>query len=50
MAKNLKFIEVTFRIPACLVAPFIRFLLLYRRIRYGYPFRRIPLTRGKFPD
>jgi len=22
--------------------------LLYRRIRYGYPFRRIPLTRGKY--
>jgi len=23
-------------------------VLLYRRIRYGYPFRRIPLTLGKF--
>ena len=23
-------------------------LLLYRRLRYGYAFRRIPLTRGKF--
>jgi len=23
-------------------------LLLYRRIRYGYSFRRIPLTQGKF--
>ena len=23
-------------------------LLLYRRLRYGYPFRRIPLTKGKF--
>jgi hypothetical protein len=22
--------------------------LLYRRIRYGYPFRRIPLTQGKY--
>jgi hypothetical protein len=21
---------------------------LYRRVRYGYPFRRIPLTQGKF--
>jgi len=21
---------------------------LYRRLRYGYPFRRIPLTRGKY--
>ena len=26
----------------------IRPLLLYRRLRYGYPFRKIPLTRGKF--
>jgi len=23
-------------------------VLLYRRFRYGYPFRRIPLTRGQF--
>ncbi len=23
-------------------------LLCYRRLRYGYPFRRIPLTQGKF--
>jgi hypothetical protein len=23
-------------------------MLVYRRIRYGYPFRRIPLTRGKY--
>ena len=23
-------------------------MLLYRRLRYGYPFRRIPLTRGKY--
>jgi len=23
-------------------------VLFYRRIRYGYPFRRIPLTQGKF--
>jgi len=23
-------------------------LLLYRRLRYGYAFRRIPLTRGRF--
>jgi hypothetical protein len=24
------------------------FALLYRRLRYGYAFRRIPLTKGKF--
>ena len=26
----------------------IWFLLLYRRVRFGYPFRRIPLTKGRF--
>jgi DNA polymerase-1 len=30
------------------VAPFIWPVLLYRRIRYGYGFRRIRLTRGKY--
>lgn len=24
------------------------FVLLYRRVRYGYAFRRIPLTKGKY--
>ena len=28
--------------------PFLAVVLLYRRIRYGYTFRRIPLTRGKY--
>jgi hypothetical protein len=41
-------IKVTFYISGWLVLPFIRILLLYRRLRYGYPFRRIPLTQGKF--
>ena len=27
---------------------FVALLLLYRRARYGYPFRRIPLTQGKY--
>jgi hypothetical protein len=27
--------------------PFVWLALLYRRLRYGYPFRRIPLTQGK---
>lgn len=35
-------------IPDWLTAPFIALALLYRRIRYGYPFRRIPLTQGKY--
>jgi len=26
----------------------VALVLLYRRIRYGYQFRRIPLTRGKY--
>lgn len=26
----------------------IKILLIYRRMRYGYAFRRIPLTQGKF--
>jgi hypothetical protein len=41
-------IKVTLYIPARLVLPLIWLLLLCRRIWYGYPFRRIPLTRGKF--
>lgn len=30
------------------MAPFIWLVLLYRRIRYGYAFRRIPLTQGRY--
>jgi hypothetical protein len=48
MAKKLRLIKVTFSIPAALIAPFVWLLLLYRRIRYGYTFRRIPLTRGEY--
>jgi len=35
-------------IPDRLIWPFVALVLLYRRIRYGYPFRRIPLTQGKY--
>jgi hypothetical protein len=38
----------TIRIPSGFAALGLRLLLLYRRLRYGYPFRRIPLTRGKY--
>ena len=31
-----------------LLKPALAPLLLYRRIRYGYAFRIIPLTKGKF--
>jgi hypothetical protein len=36
------------RIPIWLDRLLVAVLLLYRRLRYGYEFRRIPLTRGKF--
>ena len=35
-------------IPDRLIGPFVALVLLYRCIRYGYPFRRIPLTQGKY--
>ncbi len=35
-------------IPDRLARPFVVLLLLYRRARYGYAFRRIPLTQGKY--
>ena len=38
----------TFKVLSRLHSSLIFLLLLYRRLRYGYPFRKIPLTRGKF--
>ncbi len=35
-------------IPDGVIKPLIAAVLLYRRLRYGYAFRLIPLTRGKF--
>ena len=35
-------------IPYRLLWPFVALVLLYRRARYGYAFRRIPLTQGKY--
>ena len=35
-------------IPGWLEWPLIRLLLLYRRLRYGCAFRKIPLTKGEF--
>jgi len=35
-------------IPKWLEKPLVLLLLLYRRLRYGYAFRKIPLTQGKF--
>jgi len=41
-------IQFTITIPLWLVRVIIRPVLLYRRVRYGYSFCRIPLTQGKF--
>ncbi|MHC4575002.1 MAG: AP2 domain-containing protein [Planctomycetota bacterium] len=41
-------IKVSFNIPGWLAAPFVWLLLLYRRVRCGYAFRRVRLTRGKY--
>ena len=35
-------------IPDRLIGPFVALVLFYRRILYGYPFRRIPLTQGQY--
>ena len=45
--KSIKLI-LTFTIPGRLEKPILFLLLFYRRLRFGYPFRRIPLTQGKF--
>jgi hypothetical protein len=41
-------IQINIRIPNWLDFIFAFPLLTYRRLRFGYPFRRIPLTEGKF--
>lgn len=41
-------IQLIINIPKFVECPIVLLVLLYRRIRYGYAFRRIPLTRGKF--
>jgi len=40
--------NIKIKVPDWLEQPFVSFVLLYRRLRYGYPFRRIPLTQGKY--
>jgi hypothetical protein len=35
-------------VPEFVERPLVRFALFYRRLRYGYPFRRIRLTQGKY--
>jgi len=41
-------IEFRFNISTRLEKLLLFIVLLYRRIRYGYAFRRIPLTQGKY--
>jgi len=40
--------NITIIIPVLLTKLFIRLVLLYRKLRHGYSFRRIPLSLGKF--
>jgi hypothetical protein len=40
-------IQIVINIPLWLERLLIFPVLVYRRLHYGYPFRRIPLTRGK---
>jgi hypothetical protein len=41
-------LEVRVKIPGWLEKPAVFALLLYRRLRYGHPFRRIKLTQNKY--
>jgi len=41
-------INLKIRIPTIIERPMVLILLLYRRLRYGYAFRRIKLTRCKY--
>ena len=39
---------ITFELPSWFVWPFLVLVLMWRRLRYGCAFRRIPLTQGHF--
>jgi hypothetical protein len=41
-------VQVRILVPEFVCRGCVWIVLLYRRLRYGYPFRRIPLTQGKF--
>jgi hypothetical protein len=41
-------VQVKIFLPEFIFRLRIRILLLYRRLRYGYTFRKIPLTQGKY--
>lgn len=41
-------VKVKIYLPECIYRLGVRLTLLYRKLRYGYTFRRIPLTQEKF--
>jgi hypothetical protein len=41
-------IRLRISVPTILVRTGVWIVLAYRKMRYGYPFRRIPLTRGMY--
>jgi hypothetical protein len=41
-------INIKVHIPTFIERPAVLLLLIYRRLRYGYAFRRIPLTKGYY--
>jgi len=48
LARGEQIIQLVINIPGFIEKPLIWILLAYRWLRYGYPFRKIPLTRGKY--
>ena len=40
--------QVTIYVPEAVYQTAVWFVLLYRKLRYGYPFRRIRLSQGKY--
>ena len=45
---QITYVDIRLAVPTVLVRLAIPILLLYRRLRYGYAFRKIPLTRGYY--
>lgn len=46
--RGAKITKIVLTIPDWIEKPIVVLALLYRWLRYGYAFRRIPLTQGKF--
>jgi hypothetical protein len=45
---SLSEVNFTIHIPDIVCRFYIRLILIYRRLKYGYAFRKIPLSQGKF--